>query len=138
MIRFLHEYTRVGVEGSHAMLNSVVPSQAAHNLFFGGEMVLASTPGVAVAAATTTKGSGPKNLDDLLKAKISIGFAQDSLEFSMQNIVTAVKGAYPDLPFEFQIKILGTDLEKDGITRNQEIRDFNHKDKPVNELLTAM
>lgn len=138
MIRFLHEHTRIGVEGNHAMLNAVLPRQAAHNLVFGGEMVLASTPGVAMAASATTKSSAPKNIDEVLQAKISIAFAQDSLEFSMQNIVTEVKAAYPEMQFDFQIKILGTDLEKDGITRNQQLREFNQQNKTVAEILTAM
>ncbi len=138
MVRFLHQHSRIGVDGSHAMLNAVLPNHAAHNLIFGGEMVIASAPGVAVAATESSKPAAPKTMDELLKAKISIGFAQDSLEFSMQNIVTEAKAAYPDMTFEFQIKILGTDLEKDGITRNQQVRDFNQKDKTVAEVLTAM
>lgn len=138
MVRFLHHHTRIGVDGSHAMLNSVLPIEAAHNLVFGGEMVIASTPGVSVAAAGPAKPSGPKTLEELLKSRISVAFAQDSLEFAMQNIVTEAKSAYPEMSFDFQIKILGSDLEKDGITRNQQVRDFNQQDKAVQEILTAM
>jgi hypothetical protein len=138
MVRFLHEHTRIGVDGSHAMVNAVLPVHAAHNLVFGGEMVIASTPGVAVAASPSAKPAGPKTLAELLKAKVSISFAQESLEFSMQNIVTEVKSAYPETGFDFQIKILGSDLEKDGITRNQQVRDFNQQGKPLDEVLTAI
>ena len=41
-------------------------------------------------------------------------------------------------PKELAIKILGGDLEKDGITRNMTVRDFNQKDKTLSEILTAL
>lgn len=140
MIRFLHQQTRIGVEGSHAVVNAVLPDIAAHNLVFGGEMMLASGAGTQVASAATAPGAAPvpKNIEEVLRSKISIAFAADSLEFAMQNVVSEVKAAHPGLPFEFAVKILGTDLEKDGITRNQQVRDFNHQDKSVADVLTAM
>jgi hypothetical protein len=39
---------------------------------------------------------------------------------------------------EFDIKLIGKDMEKDGITRNQSIVDFKQDDKTVAEVLTAM
>jgi hypothetical protein len=82
--------------------------------------------------------SGPKTLDELLSSNISIRFDQDSLEFSMQNLVNEVNSTYPDLPFDFRIRILGDDLKLDGITRNQQIRDFAQTDEPLAEVLTAL
>lgn len=137
MISFLHEHTRIGVDENHAVVNSVLPVIAAHNLVFGGEMMLASTPGVAVAAVATPDDAGPKTVEEVLKSKMSISFDQDSLEFSMRNVVTEVKSTYK-LPFEFAIKIMGDDLKLDGITRNGQIRDFKQEDKTVAEVLTAM
>jgi len=136
MVGFLHDQTRIGVEGNHAVLNAVLPQNAAHNLVFGSEMVLASAPGAGAVAAPATV-SGPQTIEDVLNAKISLNFAQDSLEFSMQNVVNEVTSTYK-LPFEFKIKILGDDLKLDGITRNQQVRDFRQDDKSVAEVLTAL
>ena len=44
----------------------------------------------------------------------------------------------PELPFPFEIKILGADLQLGGITQNQSIRDFEARDKTLAEILTAM
>jgi serine/threonine protein kinase len=136
MISFLHEHTRIGVDGNHAVVNSVLPVIAAHNLVFGGEMMLASTPGMTVIEGPP-KAAGPKTIEEVLKSKMSISFEQDSLEFSMQNVVNEVKSSF-QLPFEFRIKIIGGDLELEGITRNRQIKDFAQKDQTVAEVLTAM
>jgi hypothetical protein len=92
----------------------------------------------AVARISPSAPSAPASVEDLLQARISIAFAQDSLEFAMQNVAEEVKATFPALPFEFKIKILGPDLEKDGITRNQQIREFDQQNKTVAEVLTAM
>jgi hypothetical protein len=78
------------------------------------------------------------SLKDLLQAKISVAFPQDSLESAMQQVVEAVRATFPSLPVEFKIRILGPDLEKDGITRNQQIRDVNLREQTVANVLTAM
>ena len=45
---------------------------------------------------------------------------------------------YRDVPFRFSIRILGSDLQADGITRNQPIRDFAQQDQTLAEILTAL
>ncbi len=137
MVSFLHEHTRIGVDGNHAVVNSVLPVIAAHNLVFGGEMMLASTPGMAVAVTGMPEDAGPKTVEEVLKSEMSISFDQDSLEFSMRNVVNEVKSIYK-LPFEFAIKIMGDDLKLDGITRNGQIRGFVQENKTVAEVLTSM
>jgi hypothetical protein len=56
----------------------------------------------------------------------------------MRDLAADVKDLAKGAPFEFEIKIIGPDLEKDGITRNQTVRDFDQKDKPVSDILTAL
>jgi hypothetical protein len=82
--------------------------------------------------------AGPADVPDLLNRRFSIRFAQDSLEFAVRNIEVEVADTYPNLPFAFGIRILGADLERGGITRNQQIRDFDQQDKTLAEILTAM
>jgi archaeosine-15-forming tRNA-guanine transglycosylase len=137
MVSFLHEHTRIGVDGNHAVVNSTLPLVAAHNLVFGGEMMLASTPGMAVTTTGPPTKAGPKTIEEVLESRMSISFDQDSLEFSMRNVVDEVRSSY-QLSFEFGIKIMGDDLKLDGITRNGQIRDFAQENKTVAEVLTAM
>jgi hypothetical protein len=137
MVRFLVDQTRVGVESSHAIANAVLPEVAAHNLVFGTEMVLASATTSTEPVATVVRPEA-STLRELLKLPISLRFDQDSLEFAAQNIVAEAKSTYPNLPFDFRVRILGEDLKLDGITRNQQIRDFVQEDVPLEEVLTAL
>ena len=137
MISAVHDQTRVGVENEQAVVNCVLPSPAAHNLAFGTSMALDATPGAAVAVGPS-KPKGPQSLEELLARKMNLSFDQKSLEFSMRDVETDLKDTYPNLPFDFQVKIIGGDLEKDGITRNQQVRDISVRDKSVAEVLTSI
>ena len=136
MIRYLHRQARIGVEGPQAVINGVMPGAAAHNLVFGGEMVLgagAASP-VAVVDAPPT---GPKTNDDVLKLNMDMMFDQTSLEFSMRDLAADINETHKP-SFDFGIKIIGDDLKLDGITRNQQIRNFSQQGKTVGEILTAL
>ncbi len=139
-IRFLHRQTRVGLEDDIAVMNAALPGSAAPNLILGGELALMSTPGVSVAK--TDNGGGkpalPKNLDELLKRKIDFEVPQNDLNLVMADLETEMKTDLPGLPFDFTIKILGKDLEMDGITRNQKILNFKVSAMPLEEVLTGL
>jgi eukaryotic-like serine/threonine-protein kinase len=138
MIRFLHSKTRIGTEGDVAVINAALPPEAVHNLVFASEMALQSSPGEPGTVAAAPRTAAPADLNELLTRRFSIRFAQDSLEFAIRNVEVEVTDMFPNLPFPFGIRILGGDLEKSGITRNQQIRDFEQSDKPLGEILTAM
>jgi hypothetical protein len=140
MIGQLHNNMRVGVENDEAIVNCVLPGEAAHNLVLGGELLIASAPGAGPAVATTQAAGGgtPKTIEDALQLKTSYSFDNNSLEFAIRDLADDVstnllKGSIP-----FAIKIMGNDLQKDGITRNQPIRDFKQEGKTVSEILTAL
>src|SRR5262245_46037345 len=139
MIRELHNQMRTGVDNETAMVNSVLPAAAAHNLVLGGELLVSTTPGQAVASAgPVASSSGPKTIADALQLKTSFSFAQQSLEAAMIELENDVKGNLKGAPFEFAVKIIGDDLKLDGITRNQSIRDFNQENQTVADILTAL
>ncbi|MBW8884657.1 MAG: hypothetical protein JF612_07740, partial [Planctomycetia bacterium] len=139
MIRELHNQMRTGVDNETAMVNSVLPAAAAHNLVLGGELLISTTPGQAVAsAAPATSSSGPKTIADALQIKTSYSFDQQSLEFAMRDLADDVKSNLKGAPLEFAIKIIGDDLKLDGITRNQSIRDFKQENQTVADILTAL
>jgi hypothetical protein len=73
-----------------------------------------------------------------LELKTTFTFAQQSLEFAMRDLAIDATDQLKGSGVEFAIKIIGGDLEKDGITRNQSIRDFDEKDKTIAEILTAL
>ncbi|MDE0734215.1 MAG: protein kinase [Pirellulaceae bacterium] len=137
MIRQLHRQTRIGVEQGHPMINIAMQPEAAHNLLLGGELCLSSTPGAAPVVATT-KDTGPKTIDELLQRKFTVDIPQQDLEFAIKDIVDDVRGTFPALPFEFNIKVIGPELKLEGITRNQAVRDFAAKEKPLAEILTGI
>jgi hypothetical protein len=139
MFNFLGDQTRVGTEQDVAVVNAVLPEYAASNLFVGAEMLISSTPGAgpAVAVTPTTKKT-PQTIDELLKAKTTIEFPQHDLINAVAVVKQDLLDAYADLPFGFDIKTMGGELMDEGITQNQQVRDFSMKDKTVEEILTAM
>lgn len=139
MVTTLHSNMRAGVENDMAMVNAVLPLQAAHNLVLGGELLIATAPGTAIAAsAGPAAGSSPRTMDDVLKLNTSFAFDSTSLEFAMRDLAAETRDVAKGLPFEFDIQIIGDDLKFDGITRNQTIRDFKQENKPVADVLTAL
>jgi eukaryotic-like serine/threonine-protein kinase len=129
---------RIGVENDQAIANSVLPGSAAHNLILGGELLVATTPGPGVAVLAAPVASGPKTIEEALQTKTSYSFASQSLEFAMRDLADDVQDNLKGAPFEFAIKIIGGDLEKDGITRNQTVRDFQQENQTVADILTAL
>ena len=123
-----------------AVLNSVLPTVAAHNLVLGGELLVSTAPGQTIVATSGSApaASGPKTVAEALQLKTSYSFAQQSLEFAMRDLADDVKGNLKNAPFEFAIKIIGDDLKLEGITRNQSIRDFKQENQTVADILTAL
>ena len=139
MVRFLHQQTRIGVEDNQAIVNAALPAPAAHNLTFAGQMLITapqSNPGVV--AVVPDKPTAPQTIDDLLASTMNLSFDQKSLEFAMRDLAADVKEAYPTLPFPFDVKILGTDLQLNGITRNQQIAEFSASNQSIADVLTSL
>jgi hypothetical protein len=138
MVRELRSYLRIGVENEQAVVNSVLPPFAAHNLVLGGELLLHSGPAAAVAVAPPPSPTGPQTLEEALQLRTTFSFSAQSLEFAMRDLAEDVKGNLKGSPVSFAIKILGKDLEKEGITRNQTVRDFMQENQTVADILTAL
>ena len=130
---------RVGCERNQVVINGYLPRSAAHNLFLGGELALASTPGVTTSDALTAAPSALKTVQDVLEnLYLDLDLLQQSLEFAVRDLSTEINDGQTGPQFEFRIKIAGADLEADGITRNQQIRGFHVQQKSVAETLTAL
>ncbi|WP_131282478.1 hypothetical protein [Blastopirellula marina] len=133
MLEFAHKFARTGEDGKQAIINIALPSYAAPNLLAATELTIsASSGGSAAAPPTTVAGGGsggPQTIEDKLKKKISLAFPQNSLDFAMRDF-----GDEVGVP----VKLVGGDLQLDGITQNQQIRQFNMMDKPAEEVLIAL
>ncbi len=138
MVSYLHDQTRVGVDGDMATVNAALPTPAAANLLLGAELCLAAEPTTQVA---TNNGNPPakyNRIQDVLEISISLEIPQQDLNLAVVDIQNQVKDQIGEVSFPFLIKILGEDLKLDGITRNQAIRDFKVTDVPFSELLTGL
>ena len=142
MIEKLHNNMRIGVEDKQAVVNVVLPGMAAHNLVLGTELAMSTTPGATMVAGGGNTGgySGPASLEEVME-KLPVknfSFDQESLEKTMELLEKDIRGSIVGAPFEFYIRIIGADLQIDGITRNMSVRDFKQENKTAGEVLTAV
>ena len=116
----------------------MLPAAAAHNLVLGGELLIATAPGQAAVVAAAQPPAGPKTIEEALELKTSYSFDNQSLEFAMRDLAADVGGMTRGGALDFQIKMIGSDLERDSITRNQSIIDFKQENQRVADILTAL
>ncbi|MDE0818177.1 MAG: protein kinase [Pirellulaceae bacterium] len=137
MVAFLHEQTRIQIEDKTPVLNIALPIQAAANLIIASELSLASEPG-AGSVAVNNEPVMPKTIEEVLQYPFSVDIPQQDLNLAIADIANEVRSSLTGLPFKFELNIAGNDLMQEGITRNQAIRDFTMKDKPLAEVLTGI
>jgi hypothetical protein len=137
MVRYLADQTRAGSEQGQAILNAVLPGPAAHNLALASQLAL-TAPESTGAVVPPNVSTGPQSLEDVLQYRMSLEFPQQSLEFALRDLEAELRDALPDVSFPLRIRILGSDLREEGITRNQQIQDFSQSDRPAAELLTGL
>ena len=73
-------------------------------------------------------------LEEALAEPVTMSFDQMSLEESLNVLVKRVAAIHDG----FAIKIIYNDLQFEGLTRNQSIRNYEAKDKPAAEVLTEL
>lgn len=131
MVRFAYQNARSGSENNLAVVNAILPPNAAQNLVAASELMLAAQSGPVGGPSQMADSpqKKPETFAEKLQSKISIQFPQNSLEFAIRDL-----GEEADIPMQ----IVGSDLQMEGITRNQEIKDFNHQEKPFEEVLVAL
>lgn len=127
MIRVFAQYTRSGIENNQAVLRSYLPVVAAHNLVLGSELAMAQNSGVpttggAVAAAPAAQS---ESIDQILQRKATLSFPRDTLEQSLRMLSEELG---------VEIIILGSDLQLDGITKNQSFG-IDLRDQPARTIL---
>ncbi len=131
MVSFLTEQTRVAIEGKQVAITTVLPREGTHNLLLASELGLA-TP----LRDNAFKETEQATIESALAAKTSVRFAQKSLEEAMRDIAEQVRNEHMGLSFD--IKLIGTDLQPEGITRNQQIREFEAVNSSLSDILTQI
>jgi hypothetical protein len=129
MLEQVGAYTVAAADDKQAVVRCYLPAVAAHNLALAGQLaVLERGGGGSATAAVAAVPEPPKTLAEKLKMKISLGFPRNTLEKCMELFGEEI-GA--------KVEILGTDLQLEGITKNQSFG-LDEKDKPAFEILMSV
>ncbi|TVQ01531.1 MAG: hypothetical protein EA381_05140 [Planctomycetaceae bacterium] len=138
-LRAVRDQTRFGISDSQATANLYLPAPAAPQLTLASLLALSAVEGAVADVSVAAVPAGQmKSMDELLASPLSISFEQESLEFAINMIGEEFAGSLPAEQPRPQIVILGGDLEKSGITQNQQVRDFKLRDVPLREALTRL
>lgn len=124
-LEVVDRFTRLGFEGKQIVLRAYLPEIAAHNLALGAHLALLETAGGPAGAPVKTEPAKAETIADKLKKPFTLSVPNNPLDMTLEQLGS-------DLGIE--IIILGTDLQQDGITKNQRLS-FDERDKPVSEIL---
>ena len=127
MIRMLGANLRAAAEARGVVVNAYLPRHATHNLALATELALSQSPGRSAPAQVPGTAAAQDALGRLQK-KITLTFVKDTLERSIQLVSEEI-----GVPME----ILGTDLQLEGITKNQSFG-LDERDKPAAAVLRAI
>ncbi len=110
MLRLLVANIRWAPEGEGVVINAYLPRHAAHNLVVATDLMLAQSAGAPALAGIETVSTTSAGVLGRLDQKITIVFPKDTLEAAVQMVADQI-----GIPME----IVGTDLQLEGITKNQ-------------------
>ncbi len=129
---------RWNVEHGDVVANCWLPPMAAHNLIAASELVVTFSAGTTGSTEIQAP-AGPQTLAELLNEKRDLKVANPpDLNLLMADIESDVNEDYRRLPFQFRIRLMGSHLEEDGITKNQRPGELDIQQKPLGEILTSI
>jgi serine/threonine protein kinase len=139
MLRALGKWMRTGAEDGQVVVNAYLPQEAVSNLVIGSWMAAQRDWNSVASAPTATKPTVPaKSIEQWLETPITLRIEQDSLENLLQAIATELRETSNSSSDPLPMAINGTAFQKDGITRNQQVRNFEYTNTPVRQVLTAL
>ncbi len=140
MMLNLYQGLRIGVERQQVIVNCWLPPMAAHNIVGGTELLMAyANGGGEVGAPTTSSTQGPQSIQELLEMPRNLNVTTNpDLNILLSDLHTEITDELGDLPFPFEIKLLGNDLLTEGITKNQRPGEFDMQQKTLSEILTEI
>lgn len=130
---------RCGIEDRQVICNGWFPSSAAHNWIASAELLLVYGDSTDVGSTIGTKRQIPKTLEELLQLPrdLSVNTSPD-LILLLNNLQQEIQDDYGQLPFKLEIRLMGSDLSKEGITQNQRPADFEMLDRSLADILTEI
>ncbi len=136
MLRFVAQQTRSTIEDEMLVASSYLPADAGAQVALATTLAM-NTPrgGTQLAASGATKAL---SVDEMLQRPMSISFLQLSLQFAAEAVVDEFGQSLPEGNTMPKVRIIGGDLEKNGITQNQQIRGFERSDVPLRSVLTDL
>ena len=140
MLGLLNRQTRWGAEFEQVRGNAWLPAGAVQNLLAASELSLTFADAVAVAqTGTDSVGENPQTFEELLAAKRSLNVSNPpDLNVLLSDIRLEILDDFPSLPFDFKIKLMGTDLRTEGITQNQRPGPLKIDQQPLSAILTTI
>ncbi len=152
MVGDFYRNLRWGVENDRVVANCWLPAAAAHNLIAASEHILTfgSSAGSSVADSNDQTnpmpdGSGgtgteiPHTLEELLQTRRSLNLTTNpDLVVLLSDFRDELSDDFGELPFPLAIRLIGNDLQRDGITQNQRPGRLKLDDKSVAEILTEI
>jgi hypothetical protein len=131
MVDYVRKQTRFAWEQDQAIINVSLPGKAAHNLLLAGELLLAEN-----ATATTGDAAAALSLLDMLKLRVNYTFSQQSFDNAFLGLAREVNAS--NAAANLQLRIVGDELKKAGVTRNQDLTTFAPGARTVGQLLTLL
>jgi eukaryotic-like serine/threonine-protein kinase len=136
MVDELVRNTRVAAEREGVIANCWLPAPALHNLVAGAELAMAVGPGDVETVVATEL---PANVDQLLQTRRTLRITNSpDLRLLLEDFQNEVRDDFQDLSFEFNIRLMGEDLQADGITQNQRPGNLDLADKTIAEILAEI
>ncbi len=141
MLRVFAEQSRFGIENGVAVANAYLPSEAATNILLSTWIAaqegatLASDAPMEASAASTAK---PLTMDEYLARPIKLSFDQEPIESALRLVGEEANANLPSGSPQLRFALDGGAFERAGITRNQQLRDFQHINLPMRDALTAI
>lgn len=133
MLRTMVAYTRSGIENNNVVLRCYLPAKAGHNLLAAAELTLAEVPPAADMASSREMSMAETrpvtvNVRERLKRRTSLRFPRDTLEAALEQLGQDIG---------VTIRIRGSDLQAEGITKNQSFG-IDIQDKSAEEILVEI
>ena len=139
MLREMLKQLRVNVEDGQAIANFYLPKVAAPNLLVASWLAAHSDAAKTTLANKDEPAAQPTlTPEQFLDRPIKLSFDQESLEIALQSIAEATADGLPASQPKLAMELDYSSLEKDGITQNQQIRQFMYNGKPLREVLTEL
>jgi hypothetical protein len=140
MVRSVAKNSRFGIEDGQIVVNVYLPSDSLSNLVVGSWMSL-QNPMTNIASTLPSNPSTTvttKTVDQMLDSPMNIAFEQESLEMGLAAIATEFNDSVLKSQSSLRMSINGTAFQKEGITQNQQVRNFAQKGVALRTVLTDL